>query len=190
MKTQLTFLFAAVMFAAGCSSSAEPTPIPTAPGPTTSPSSPGKEDEKPAPPSAKPTTCGAAEQVASTATLFFDSKPEPAAKGGALEDGVYVLEKVTRFAVESPDEPRPYAERTTLRYVDGVADFVVNDGDAPARRSSSEVTLNGASLTAKDTCPGTRTSTLKYTATGNALDLYVTSAGMKFVQHFVRFSGP
>jgi hypothetical protein len=92
----------------------------------------------------------------------------PAASGGAIQDGVYLLEKLEIYGASASFEPASF--QITRRFERGVLSVVVYSGDAPDA-SSGAYTTTGNSLTFDQSCPSASPTTFEYTAGDASLTL-------------------
>jgi hypothetical protein len=139
-------------------------------------------------------TAGAAvacnELPAVTADVMLSSAPEqaPAAQGGTIADGTYVLMGQTwhgqsePFSVTLPGV-RVQIAGTSWQEVEGAAGNAIN----PPRRRTNQLAASGTTLTLTRTCPSAGApETMEYTAEGDVLTLYILDGGSIFGTRFER----
>ena len=138
-------------------------------------------------------TCNALMQRASLVTSVCSSQPLPAAVGGVIEDGTYLLESLTYFAGVCP--PSPDLERITW-VVCGtqwelVEDLNATDGGSHIVRLNLTRETQGNLLSSNIICqPGTVQSTMgpaqAYTASPGHFVVQVKSPNGTRVDSFVK----
>ena len=114
--------------------------------------------------------CNSLSQLGAPVTPTCDPGSAPAAAGGTIVDGTYVL-TASRFYGACSTEP--LAE--TLVVAQGTVQSVATGADASAIRASVSYQLaaNGTTLAETQTCPARVQTTIRFSATPTTLTIYL-----------------
>jgi hypothetical protein len=118
--------------------------------------------------------CNAIAQLADPVTTSCDPGAPPAAAGGAITDGTYVLTESHFFGA---CESNVLSE--TLVIAQGTVQSITTDaatGQATRRSFTYKTTSGSATLTETETCPGAFIANVAFTATPTRLTIFMRNA--------------
>jgi hypothetical protein len=106
----------------------------------------------------------------------------PAATGGTLSDGTYVLSSMTVYTAM----PFPGIMVSSMMQVSGNTIQQVANMNGEEKRFTTSFTIAGASIAMMDTCPTRKSGNYTFSATPTELRMYLTSPLGKIEQTYTK----
>jgi hypothetical protein len=127
-------------------------------------------------------TCNAIVGDAPSVTSTNSSAKVPAAAGGSMSDGTYVLSSMTIYTAL----PFPGITLSSLMQISGGTIQQVTNMNGEEKRFTTSFATAGPSIAMTDTCPMRKSGTYAFTATPTEFRMYLTSPFGKIEQTFTK----